>query len=119
MTNASREPDEGPYDFGVYVRDGWHTAVVVSGELDLATVQRFESACASIAFSSVARVELDLRELEFMDATGLRAVLRLHAICLSESTQLLIRPGPRAVQRVFELTGAHRLLPFEDVDHAD
>lgn len=99
--------------FTVGVYTGRDTRIAVSGELDLAAVRRFEAACDSIAYSSVSRVVLDLRELVFIDATGLRAVLRLHATCLAEAVDLVIRPGARGVQRVFELTGTHRLLPFD------
>jgi anti-anti-sigma factor len=55
---------------------------------------------------------LDLRQLEFIDAAGLDSVLALYAECLDVSTALTIMPGPRNVQRVFELTRVDRLLPF-------
>lgn len=105
--------------FAVGVHTGRDTRIAARGELDLAAVKRFEAACDSIEYSVVARVVLDLRELDFIDATGLRAVLRLHAACLAESVDLLIRPGPRGVQRVFELTDTHRLLPFDPSEFPD
>lgn len=101
------------YDFEVCVHTGWESAIVVHGELDLASVARFETVCASIDLSSTVRVVLDLRDLAFMDVNGLRAVLKLHALCLERSVALLIRPGPRVVQKMFEITGASCLLPFE------
>jgi anti-anti-sigma factor len=101
-------------DFTVCTRVGPDTLIIVRGELDLATVTRFEAACDSIDFSSVGRAVLDLRELVFMDARGLRGVLRLHETCLDQSVDLVIKPGPRAVHRVFELTGTHVLLPFDN-----
>jgi anti-anti-sigma factor len=57
-------------------------------------------------------VIFDLRELAFIDGIGLRGVLRLYELCLAHSVALTIRPGPRAVHRVFELTGTDCLLPF-------
>jgi len=59
------------------------------------------------------RAVLDLGRLIFVDAAGLHSLLHLHAECLSASTTLTIMPGPRSVQRVFELTGVDRLLPFK------
>ncbi len=112
MSRTPRQPTDGIADFNVCIRTGWQTVIGLRGELDLATVTRFDAACDSIDFSSVVRVVLDLRELAFIDLSGLRAVLRLHASCLGQAVQLLIRPGPRAVQRLFEITGTDFLLPF-------
>jgi anti-anti-sigma factor len=113
---ASAAHDFVVYDFAVSIHTGGQTAIVLQGELDLASVERFETACASIDFSSVARAVLDLRDLAFIDVIGLRAVLRFHARCLDQSVELLIRPGPRIVQKMFELTGTDCLLPFERTD---
>jgi len=59
-----------------------------------------------------AETVLDLARLRFMDLTGLRSVLRLHVHCLTADTALTIKPGPRAVQRIFELTRSDHLLTF-------
>ncbi len=110
MSTVRYEP-VGP-NFMVSTRTGWETVITPSGELDLATAEIFEATFRSIDFSSVGRVVLDLRELTFIDARGLRSVLRLHERCLSHAVALRVRRGPRAVQRVFELTGTHCVLPF-------
>lgn len=112
MSTASPQPDGG--EFVVRTSVGWVTLIAVSGELDLATVESFETAWDSIDFSSVGRAVLDLRELEFIDVTGLRSVLCLRERCLSQSVVLIVKPGPRAVRRVFELTGAWRLFVLEN-----
>jgi anti-sigma B factor antagonist len=96
----------------VSTRTGWETVITLRGELDLATVEIFEATCGSIDLSSVGHVVLDLRGLEFIDACGLRCVLQLHERCISHSAVLRIIRGPRAVQRVFELTGTHCVLSF-------
>ena len=80
--------------------------------MDLASAPLFQMALDEIDFSSLTRVILDLGELTFIDGVGLRGVLRLRELCLARSVALTIRPGPRAVQRVFELTHAYCLLPF-------
>lgn len=88
---------------------------MVSGELDLASVPHFRSAAERVCRSDAHRVVLDLRPLSFIDVTGMRAVLELHANCSRQGLRLEIRPGPRAVQRVFELTGTDAFLPFRRV----
>jgi anti-sigma B factor antagonist len=96
----------------VRVSHGRCALIVVSGELDLASVPIFENAVGELELPSVRRAVLDLRRLSFIDAVGLHAVLDLHAACLNAATPLTIVPGPRNVQRLFELTGVDRHLPF-------
>lgn len=98
--------------FTASTRTGWETVIILRGELDLATVGDFEAAYGSIDLSSVGRVVLDLRELDFIDARGLRSVLDLHERCLRHSAGLRVKPGPRRVHRVFELTGTDCVLQF-------
>ena len=99
-------------DFTVCITPGPDASIEVSGELDLATVPVFERALEKLELQCVRRVVLDLARLTFMDAAGLHAVLELSAACLNGSKELTIVPGPWHVQRLFELTGCDRLLPF-------
>ena len=93
------------------------TAVIaVCGELDLASAPAFEAALGRLDLPSLHRAVLDLERLDFIDATGLRTVLALHAVCREASVHLSITPGPRQVQRLFELTGMDQLLPFRRAD---
>jgi anti-anti-sigma factor len=92
--------------------EGRRHTLVLAGELDLATAieldARTEQACASGAGELV----LDLRELVFIDSSGLRAILRAQERCDSHRCELFLTPGPPAVQRLFELTGLLERLPF-------
>jgi anti-sigma B factor antagonist len=101
-----------PLPFRVSVAAGPPVLITVSGELDLASVPALEAALAHVDFDYAHHVVLDLDQLEFIDAAGLRTVLALHATCIETSSSLTITPGPRQVQRVFELTGTDRQLPF-------
>jgi anti-sigma B factor antagonist len=106
------KPASPPPHFAVQVSPGSYTRITVSGELDIASARDFQTALSEIDFRSVSRAALDLEELDFIDASGLRAVLALHTACKEASVVLAITPGPRCVQRVFELTGTDQLLPF-------
>jgi anti-anti-sigma factor len=86
--------------------------ISLSGELDLATVPELEVVLDELDVGALHRVALDLSRLSFIDARGLRGVLRLHEMCVSHWITLRIRPGPKAVQRVFDLTGTRHALPF-------
>jgi anti-anti-sigma factor len=92
-----------PAPFVVRVSPGTKATVAVQGELDIATAPLIEAAVAGIDIASMRRLVLDLDALDYIDLCGLRAVLGLRALCLRASVGLAILPGPRRVQRLFEL----------------
>lgn len=98
--------------FAIHVSPGPATTISLRGELDIAGVPAFEATLEDVDFPSLCHAVLNLEHLVFIDVAGLRALLELHEACLKVSANLTIRPGPRQVQRVFELTGTDRLLPF-------
>lgn len=98
--------------FVTRISGSFEVLIEVYGDLDLAGVPVFEAAVRNLDLSGRRRAVLDLGRLTFIDAAGLHAVLDLHAECLNVSTALTIMPGPRNVQRVFELAGMDGLLPF-------
>ena len=55
---------------------------------------------------------IDLRGVEFLDSTGLHALLTAHAQAQQDNWEQTIIPGPRTVQRSFEITCTIDRLPF-------
>ena len=96
----------------VEAADGVHT-LRPAGELDIGTAHRLERALLEDREPGD-RVVLDLAGLEFIDSTGLRVIV--HAVSAAERGrwELRLRHGPRAVRRVFEISGVLNALPFED-----
>jgi anti-sigma B factor antagonist len=84
------------------------------GELDLAGAQLFEETIEQLATAGAGRVILDLRELEFLDSSGLRLIMRLHKQLGQASAELLLVRGPNSVQRIFALTRVDQVLDFVD-----
>ena len=84
------------------------------GELDLSTVPILAREVAQLREAACPHVVFDLRELTFIDSSGLRFFLVCHADSLNDSFTMALLPGPRAVQRVFELTDTSARLPFID-----
>jgi anti-anti-sigma factor len=78
--------------------------LVVSGELDLASADELESKLNQVESSKPPLLVLDLRELEFMDSTGLRAVIGADARARERGARLVIVRAPEEVDRVFRLT---------------
>ncbi|MCW3027782.1 MAG: anti-sigma-factor antagonist [Solirubrobacterales bacterium] len=87
-----------------------HT-LVLSGELDIAAAEDLEAAV--IPCADAAALTLDLSRLSFMDSTGLTVVLLADALCKARGIAFALVPGPRQVQRVFEIAGLLEKLPFE------
>lgn len=86
--------------------------VVPAGTLDLATVEVLEEQMREAVDAGFHDVILDLSELEFMDSTGLRLVLRWDAAARSDGINFAVAPGSPRIQRLFELTGTAGHVPF-------
>jgi anti-sigma B factor antagonist len=92
-------------------RAGDRARVALSGELDLGTAGRLER-CLADLFARQEPVLLDLRELTFMDSTGLCALLKAREQAEATKWPLaMIRPAGQALVTLRQ-SGAERLLPF-------
>ena len=94
-------------------REGETLVVAPHGEIDLATVDIVKGEVERELNQGDALV-LDLRGVAFMDTSGLRYVLELAQRSAREEFALRVVRGPRAVQRVFEISGVEGRLPFVD-----
>ena len=83
------------------------------GEIDLATVELVRGAVEDNLQAGEDLV-LDLREVGFMDTSGLRLVLEFKDRADRDGCELRLVRGPRAVQRVFEVSGLEPRMPFVD-----
>jgi anti-sigma B factor antagonist len=89
-------------------------ALGLSGELDIETVPIFESAMEQVLADAPATVVLVMHRLEFLDSTGLRAILEAHERLRNQGAQLVLTHGRRNVQLTFVLTGLDAHLSFID-----
>ena len=92
--------------------------VALVGELDLASLHLLDQELDRIVPSDK-RLVLDLRRLEFIDSSGLHALLRADRRLTDAGGQLTIVRGPRAVERLFRLTGLDTRLRIVDQDELD
>lgn len=86
------------------------TRLALSGELDMATVDLFTDALASCLGDGATAVMLDLRDLSFMDSTGLHAFLQARDRSLGDGHRLLFVGASPPVRMVFEMTGMESVL---------
>jgi anti-anti-sigma factor len=85
--------------------------VALEGELDLSSALLFDEELRRIEDDAAAdTVELDLRDLKFMDSTGLRLILSAHQRARKAGRHLRIIPGGDAIRRIFRLTGVWKRL---------
>ena len=94
-------------------REGATLVVAPRGEIDLATVDIVKGAVEG-ELGAGDELVLDLRGVAFMDTSGLRYVLELAQRSSRQEFALRVIRGPRAVQRVFEISGVEGRLPFVD-----
>ena len=88
--------------------------IVLTGELDISTAPRVEDELRRVEEGRPAVILLDLRELEFMDSTGLRVIVSADGRAREEDRVLRLVRGPEAVQRIFRVTRLDERLEIGD-----
>ena len=92
---------------------GTAVVVAVEGELDLSSVETLAKHLADHVGGNTVNLTLDLRELRFMDSSGLKFLIDLHDRAQGEQWQLeLLAPRHESAALVLRATGADRALPF-------
>lgn len=84
-------------------RDGL-VQVVLTGELDLSTVDKVEQELMRVEAQGATVVVLDLSRLTFLDSSGLRLIVGADQRARRESRRFVVVRGPDTVQRVFSIT---------------
>ncbi len=97
----------------IVTREQGTTRIIeLAGEWDLAGVPEVRQVAASALTGRPERIVLDLSRLTFIDSSGLHVTVELAHRSAAQNVRLEIIPGPRAVQRVFQLTGLADRLEF-------
>jgi anti-anti-sigma factor len=85
-------------------QDEGQTRVVLAGELDIASTERLEQELAAIERNARGTLVLDMRQVEFIDSTGLRTLIAANERARSGGRRLAIVPGSNAVERLLSVT---------------
>ncbi|MDX6692238.1 MAG: anti-sigma factor antagonist [Solirubrobacteraceae bacterium] len=88
--------------------------IELAGELDAATAARFEQELRRVELTPVRLIVLDLRELTFIDSTGVRLMLQAERRSSQCSNRVVLIRGRAAVHRTFEICDLATRLPFVD-----
>jgi len=86
------------------------------GEIDLATVPLLDAELAELWSRGFARLVLDLRDVCFLDSTGIRMLLSWQAASSEDGLHFSVIPGPPMVERVLEIAGVTEYLTYARPD---
>ena len=99
------DPDlQPPFELTI-ARNGTQTVISLRGELDIATEGELAAGLALLLAQETSVLTVDLRDLQFLDSTGLRALLTLREKCAAHDCRMLVVRGGPAIQRAFEVSG--------------
>lgn len=99
--------------FAVHVRPERDAMYVMpAGELDIATVDQLAGQVRELGDAGFHRVVVDLRELTFLDLSGVRLLCELDATARAGGWQLELIQGSARVHRLLVFTETLALLPF-------
>lgn len=91
---------------------GARPVLALRGELDLGAVDELEQALAAVEREQPQVIVIDLRDVTFLDSSGLRTLLAADRRAKSAGRRLALVPGPESVHRVFEIALLDRRLTF-------
>jgi len=112
MANEQRDIADGTLEVRTAIEDGTRV-VSLSGELDLSNAETAETALRE-AREADAPLIIDMRELEFIDSTGIALLV---GIIGGEGTEIRFVPSDSpSVTRVMELTGLAGRLPLVEAE---
>ena len=101
--------DEFEADIEVRGEELW---VLPVGDLDMASAPELSETLSLALATDAQAIVIDLRGIELLDSTGLRALLEVQAAEGGE--RIAFVPGNDHVQGVFRLAGLQETLPFRD-----
>src|SRR5688500_6101499 len=88
--------------------------LALRGELDIASAPVLEEALSRVEQSAPPLLVIDLRQLEFMDSTGLRTVVGADQRARDEGRRVAVVRGPEPVDRIFTVTRLDERLELVD-----
>ena len=84
---------------------GGARGLALSGALDFTTATRFTEKVEMAVWGTQGAFVLDLTEVDFLDSSGLHALLRARAVLARENRSLALLCPPGTARRVLDLAG--------------
>lgn len=121
--NLLSSDDDLTSDTSALLRTGFHARadavadtvlIRVQGELDMATAPRLGQQLASALDARPAVLALDLKELTFLDSSGIRVLIAALRRANTQATRFILRSPQPSVLRSLKLTGVDQLFVIDD-----
>ena len=93
---------------------GRDVLLAVQGEVDMATAPDLDTALERVLARDGGSLIVDLRDVSFLDSTGLALLVRHDRNAATGGRHLIVVKGPPHVQQLFELTGLSKHLAMVD-----
>jgi anti-sigma B factor antagonist len=114
--SGSLQPEDGA-ELSIDVdREPGRHVLVLSGDLDLTAASRLLDAVRQSCAEDAGEVVIDVSAVQFLDSSGLRAMLDAATVCEEHMCEFRLRPPreqvPPQVSRLLQITGLFERLPF-------
>lgn len=83
------------------------------GDLDIVTSEEMKRRLAALVESGTETVAIDLRDVGFVDSSGLGALVAVHHFAVANGSKFVVREPPPHVRDLFTLTRLDSLLDVE------
>jgi anti-sigma B factor antagonist len=97
----------------IKTKNGMTLEVKVLGRLDTNTAPELDDNIKK-DIDNVEKIELDLKELDYISSAGLRTVLVIHKAMSAKKGKLVIKNIKDEVMEVFDMTGFSSFLNIEE-----
>jgi anti-sigma B factor antagonist len=91
-------------------REGDHSVVVLSGDLDMATAPELSDCLNRLLHNGMSTVVVDVARLRFCDSSGLHVFVTSHRRAHDHGGAIVIRSPNETVQRLLTLTNLETVL---------
>ncbi|WP_027414842.1 STAS domain-containing protein [Aneurinibacillus terranovensis] len=82
----------------------------ITGDLDLATAPQLREALFPLAEKEKKAIKVNLKDLHYMDSTGLGVFIATLKLRKSINGELLLEDVPEKIQRIFQISGVDQYL---------
>ena len=106
--------------FGVVIGfDPKQVVVGVRGEVDICTAPELGGLLDAVLDQGHTSIVLDLAEVDFLDAAGLRVIVHVSGRLRSSGGELTLRSASVMIRRILDITGLIALVHVESFDPSD
>jgi anti-sigma B factor antagonist len=117
LVPGATEDVEEPHLAATVTHEGDGARVLVTGEMDLATAPDFERQVVALLELPVASVTLDLAGLDFIDSSGLRALVAIHEAADEHRVTMTLHSVPEQARSVLEITNLAARFAIDGTPH--